>query len=198
MSKPGAYEYEAIIIGAGPNGLSAAITLARAGCNTLLIEAKDTIGGGTRTAEVTLPGFRHDICSAIHPLGVASPFLRGLPLADYGLEWITPPLSFGHPLDDGTGVSLQPSVISTAEQLGKDAPAYRRFMQPLVDDWGKIEKAVLGPLPVSTHLLPARIIHCVEFADDLPEFVDAVDQSHDHPAYGPEVAAAFPEVEVVA
>ncbi len=77
MSKTGAYEYDAVVVGAGPNGLAAAITLAQAGCKTLLIEAKETIGGGMRTAELTLPGFRHDICSAIHPLGVASPFLRG-------------------------------------------------------------------------------------------------------------------------
>jgi phytoene dehydrogenase-like protein len=153
MSKPGAYEYDAVIAGAGPNGLSAAITLAQAGCKTLIIEAKDTIGGGTRTAEVTLPGFRHDICSAIHPLGVESPFLRTLPLADYGLMWVKPPLAFGHPLDDGTAVWLEQSVQGTAEQLGDDAAAYKRFMGPLVNDWGKIEKAVLGPLPISTHLL---------------------------------------------
>ena len=153
MSKPGAYEYDAVVVGAGPNGLSAAITLARAGCKTLIIEAKETIGGGTRTAEVTLPGFRHDICSAIHPLGVASPFLRTLPLADYGVEWIKPPLAFGHPLDDGTAVWLEQSIPATAGQLGADAAAYNRFMQPLVDDWGKIERAVLGPLPLSAHLL---------------------------------------------
>ena len=153
MSIPGAYEYDAVIAGAGPNGLSAAITLAQAGCKTLIIEAKDTIGGGTRTAEVTLPGFRHDICSAIHPLGVESPFLRTLPLADYGLEWVKPPLSFGHPLDDGTAVWLEQSVRATAEQLDGDAAAYKRFMRPLVNDWRKIETAVLGPLPISTHLL---------------------------------------------
>jgi phytoene dehydrogenase-like protein len=153
MSKPGAYEYDAVIAGAGPNGLSVAITLAQAGCKTLIIEAKDTIGGGTRTAEVTLPGFRHDICSAIHPLGVESPFLRTLPLADYGLMWVKPPLAFGHPLDDGTAVWLEQSVQATAEQLDGDARAYQRLMQPLVDDWGKIEKAVLGPVPISTHLL---------------------------------------------
>ena len=153
MSRTGAYEYDAVIVGAGPNGLAAAITLAQAGCKTLLIEAKDTIGGGMRTAELTLPGFRHDICSAIHPLGVASPFLRVLPLADYGLEWIQPPLSFGHPLEDGTAVWLHPSIAETAAQLGADGQAYTRFMQPLVADWEKIEKAVLGPLPVSIHLL---------------------------------------------
>ncbi len=153
MSKAGAYEYDAVIVGAGPNGFSRGITLAQAGCKTLLIEAKETIGGGMRTAEVTLPGFRHDICSAIHPLGVASPFLRSLPLADYGLEWIQPPLSFGHPLEDGTAVWLHPSIAETAAQLGADGQAYTRFMQPLVADWEKIEKAVLGPLPVSIHLL---------------------------------------------
>src|SRR6185503_13530135 len=94
--------YDAIVIGSGPNGLAAAITLAQAGCSVLVLEAKATVGGGLRSAELTLPGFTHDICSAIHPLSVGSPFFRGLPLTQYGLKWIYPPVPVAHPLDDGT------------------------------------------------------------------------------------------------
>ncbi|MCB0186756.1 MAG: NAD(P)/FAD-dependent oxidoreductase, partial [Caldilineaceae bacterium] len=96
--------YDAIVVGSGPNGLAAAITLARAGWRVLLVEAKSTVGGGMRTAEVTLPGFHHDLCSAIHPLGMGSPFFQTLPLADFGLEWLQPELPVAHPLADGTAV----------------------------------------------------------------------------------------------
>jgi len=116
--------YDALIIGSGPNGLSAAITLAQAGQKVLVLEAKDTIGGGARTAEITLPGFHHDICSAIHPLGIASPFFRKLPLTNYGLEWIFPPIALAHPLDDGrTAImtrSLEESAASIRFDLGKE------------------------------------------------------------------------------
>src|SRR5437762_1199850 len=94
--------YDALVIGAGPNGLSAAVALARAGRSVLVIEARETIGGGARSAELTLPGFVHDVCSAIHPMGVFSPFLRTLPLADHGLSWVHPSSPLAHPLDDGT------------------------------------------------------------------------------------------------
>ncbi len=153
MKHPKGQEYDAVVVGSGPNGLAAAITMAHAGCKTLLLEGKDAIGGGARTAELTLPGFRHDICSAIHPLGVSSPFLRDLPLQDFGLEWIYPPLAFGHPLDDGTAVWLEQSVAATAEGLGEDERVYTRFMQPLVDGWDQIDAAVLSPLPITIHLL---------------------------------------------
>ncbi len=108
-------------------------------------EAEDTIGGGCRSAELTLPGFVHDICSAIHPLGAGSPFFSELGLEQHGLEWVHPGAPLAHPLDDGTAVMLERSVDTTAEGLGPDAPAYRRLMGPLVDDWDKLAAHVLGP-----------------------------------------------------
>jgi phytoene dehydrogenase-like protein len=140
-------QYDAVIVGTGPNGLAAAITLARQGCRVLVLEAKDSIGGGMRTAELTLPGFRHDICSAILPFGLASPFMRSLPLEQYGVEWIFPPIALAHPLDDGTAVTLERSVAETAGQLDNDGPAYRRLLAPLVDNWEKLLEDLLGPLP---------------------------------------------------
>lgn len=134
------------MVGAGPNGLAAAITLARAGNSVLLVEAKDTIGGGSRSAELTLPGFIHDPCATIHSLGVTSPFFRSLPLEEYGLEWIFPSASLAHPLDDGTAVMLERSVEATAEQMGSDALAYRRLMGPFVKNWQKLAHEILGPL----------------------------------------------------
>ena len=119
--------------------------LARAGRRVVVREAEDTIGGGCRSAELTLPGFVHDICSAIHPLGAGSPFFRELGLEQHGLEWIHPDAPLAHPLDDGTAVMLERSVDLTADGLGVDAAAYRRLMQPLVDDWSKIAPHILGP-----------------------------------------------------
>ena len=149
--------YDAAIIGSGPNGLSAGITLADAGKSVLVLEGRDTIGGGTRTAELTLPGCKHDICSALHPLGVASPFFRRLPLAQYGLEWVTPPASLAHPLDDGTAVMVEGTVADSAANLGPDAMAYRRLMGPLVRRWRQLLGDVLGPLQFPSHpLLMAR------------------------------------------
>ena len=145
--------YDAIIVGSGPNGLAAGITLARQGWRVLLLEAKETIGGGMRTAELTLPGFRHDICSAIHPLGMGSPFFKSLPLAEYGLRWIQPDLPLAHPFDDGTAVALHQSLAETAAQLGKDGPAYRRLMAPLVANWDKLAREFLGPLRLPRHPL---------------------------------------------
>src|SRR4051794_24925927 len=110
----------AIVVGSGPNGLAAAITLARAGLDVTVLEAAETVGGGMRSAELTLPGFTHDVCSAIHPMGVASPFFRSLPLADHGLEWIHPDAPLAHPLDDGSAVLLEPSLAETAARLGRD------------------------------------------------------------------------------
>lgn len=140
------YTYDAIIVGSGPNGLAAAIALAQAGLSVVVFEAKDTIGGGTRTMELTLPGFLHDVCSAIHPFARGSPFFRSLPLERYGLEMIQPSAPLAHPLDDGTAVILERSIEATAARLGNDAKAYRKLMTPLVTNWPKIEGAVLGPL----------------------------------------------------
>src|SRR5947208_17048906 len=111
-------QYDAIVVGAGPNGLSAAVILAQNGLKVLILEANEMIGGGARSAELTLPGFMHDICSAIHPMSLVSPFLQTLPLADHGLEWRYSPAAIAHPLDDGTGVTLEESIDATASGLG--------------------------------------------------------------------------------
>lgn len=138
--------YDAVIVGGGPNGLAAAITLARRGLGVLVVEAKDTIGGGARSAELTLPCFLHDVCSAIHPLGVASPFFRSLPLADFGVRWAFPQVELGHPLDNGKAVLIRRDIAATAAQFDGDEAAYRRLMQPLVDGWQGLLGDMLGPL----------------------------------------------------
>jgi len=145
--------YDAVVVGSGPNGLAAGITLAQAGWRVLLLEAKETVGGGMRTAELTLPGFRHDICSAIHPLGLGSPFFQNLPLTDYGLRWLQPDLPLAQPLDDGTAVTLHQCLEETAVHLGKDGASYRRLFAPLVADWDKIAAEFLGPLRLPRHPL---------------------------------------------
>jgi len=141
-------KYDAVVVGSGPNGLAAAITMAQQGHSVLVIEGRETIGGGARTAELTLPGFQHDVCSAIHPLGMASPFLRSLPLAEYGLEWALPPVAVAHPLDDGPAVLADNSLEQTALGLGEDAGAYRKLVAPFVANWEKLIEDLLGPLPL--------------------------------------------------
>ena len=143
--------YDAVVVGSGPNGLAAAITMAQAGKSVLVLEARDTIGGGCRTAELTLSGFLHDVCSAIHPLGLGSPFFKTLPLRDHGLEWIHPSAPVAHPLDDGTAVMVERSIEATAAGLGPDAKAYRRLMGPLVDGWDTLAPDLLAPLRVPRH-----------------------------------------------
>lgn len=136
---------DAVIVGSGPNGLAAGIVLAQAGWGVTVCEAADTAGGGMRTAELTEPGFRHDVCSAVHPTGVSSPFFTTLGLEKYGLAYIQPELPVAHPLDDGTAY-LARSIDETAEALGRDATTWRKLMQPLVDDWDSLLPAVMGPL----------------------------------------------------
>ena len=137
---------KAAIVGSGPNGLSAAITLARAGVETCVYEARQTIGGAVSTAEVTLPGFRHDLGASIFPMAVASPFFQSLPLQEFGLKWIEPPAPLAHPLDDGTAVMLEHDLSATAAALGQDSAAYTRVMRPLVDEWSNLCREILGPI----------------------------------------------------
>lgn len=140
-----ASRYDAVVIGSGPNGLAAAVALAREGRSVLVCEAKETIGGGCRTSEVTIPGFRHDICSAIHPMAAGSPFMSELPLDRFGLEWIFPPLEMASPLDGEEAVVLSRSVAETAAGLGPDGAAYSRIMEPFVHKWPAMARQLLGP-----------------------------------------------------
>ena len=144
-------QYDAVIVGAGPNGLAAAVTLAQQGRSVVIFEAADTIGGGSRTAELTLPGFKHDVCSAIHPLGMASPFFRALPLDRHGLQWIQPNAPLAHPLDDGTAVLLSRDMQTTVGGLGSDGAAYRRLLSPFVENWHALLHEILGPLRPPRH-----------------------------------------------
>ena len=139
--------YDALIIGAGPNGLAAAITLARAEASVLVLEARPTIGGGTRSAELTEPGFIHDVCSAIHPLASSSPFFRSVPLENFGLEWVHPELPLAHALDDGRAVVLSRDAEETASGLGRDADAYRRTLGALSAHGEALFEDLLGPGP---------------------------------------------------
>ncbi len=138
--------YDAVIVGSGPNGLAAAIALARAGCSVLVREANATIGGGARSAELTLPNFVHDVCSAVHPLAAGSPYFKTLPLERFGLEWIQPDIPLAHPLDDGTAACLYRDLNFTAEQLCGDSRAYRCLMKPLARNWDKLADEFLRPM----------------------------------------------------
>jgi len=146
--KPEKREYDAVVVGSGPNGLAAAILMQQNGLSVLVIEGKETIGGGMRSAELTLPGYLHDICSAIHPLAVSSPFFQTLPLAEYGLEFIYPDIAAAHPFDDGSVAILKHSIEETASQFGIDQKAYIDLIQPVVADWPLIAPDVLGPLHI--------------------------------------------------
>ena len=137
---------DAVVVGAGPNGLAAAVTLARAGCSVVVLEGADVAGGGCRSEELTLPGFVHDVCSAIHPLGVSSPVFSGMPLADHGLEWVHPQAPAAHPLPDGRAAVLERSLAATAESLGADGRAWRRLVGPLAERWDELTASILGPL----------------------------------------------------
>lgn len=146
-------DYDAIVVGSGPNGLAAAIVLQQAGLSVLLLEGKDSIGGGMRSAALTLPGFTHDICSAIHPLAVLSPFFSTLPLDQHGLEYIYPPVAAAHPFDNGTAALLTHSITETARLLGEDNQRYLQLLQPVVNNWAELAPDILGPLHFPTHPL---------------------------------------------
>lgn len=139
-------DFDAIVVGSGPNGLAAAITLQKNGLSVLLLEGKDTIGGGMRTEALTLPGYLHDVCSAVHPLAAASPFFSSLPLKEYGLKFVYPEIPAAHPFEDGSAAFLLRSAEETASLLGEDEKTYLKLMNPLIEDWPEIAEAVLGPL----------------------------------------------------
>ncbi len=146
-TQPKSSAYDAVIVGSGPNGLSAGITLCRAGLKLLLVESQPTIGGGTRTAELTLPGFHHDVCSAVHPLGIASPFFRSVPLRKFGLEWAHPEVVLAHPLADGRAAIMYQDVARTAEGLPEvDRKAYQKFYGGLQTTVSTLLPELLGPL----------------------------------------------------
>ena len=147
-------KYDAIIIGSGPNGLSAAIRLQQLGLKTAIYEQSATPGGAVKTEEVTLPGFKHDLGSAIHPLGLASPFFQTLPLHEFGLEWVHPEVPFVHPFRDGTAHAAYKSVEETAEQFGADRQKYISLMGNMVRDWEKIGPDLLKPLGIPSHPIP--------------------------------------------
>ncbi len=169
-------EYNAIIIGSGPNGLAAAIELAKNGQKVLVIEGADTIGGGTRTGELTLPGFQHDHCSAVHPMAVLSPYLKTLPLGEFGLKWIYPDVSVAHPMDDGPTLLLSKSIEATVKQLGVDAKAWTNIFQYYTAHGHQILEDSMKPLGIPKHpisftkfglraLMPARAFANFSFKD---------------------------------
>ncbi|MGQ0815223.1 MAG: phytoene desaturase family protein [Gemmatimonadota bacterium] len=143
--------YDTVIVGAGPNGLAAAIVLAQAGQRVLVREATAVAGGGVRSAELTLPGYQHDICSAVYPLALSSPFFRSLPLAEHGLEWLHAPACLAHPFDDGTAAVLERSLAATADALRADGEPWRRLLQPFADRWTELAADVLRPIRVPRH-----------------------------------------------
>jgi phytoene dehydrogenase-like protein len=145
--------HDAVVVGSGPNGLAAAIALAREGLSVLVLEGRETVGGGLRTEELTLPGYRHDVCSAIHPLALASPFFRSVPLEEHGVEWIHPPAPLAHPLDTGGAVVLERSLRETADGLGVDGDAWLDLVGPFARSATDLLDDVLAPLRPPRHPL---------------------------------------------
>ena len=142
---------DAIVVGSGPNGLAAAIRMAQAGWSVVVLEGAETAGGGVRSAALTQPGFIHDVCSSVYPLGVGSPFFRALPLEQHGLKWAFPQAALAHPLDDGSAAVLHPSVKETGETLGTDAKNYQKLMEPFVARWRELLDDILAPLRFPRH-----------------------------------------------
>lgn len=195
-------EYDAIVVGSGPNGLSAGITLAQAGAKVLLVEARDTVGGGTRTAELTLPDFYHDICSAIHPLALASPFFKNLPLDQFGLEWIQPSAPAGHPLDNGDAVIVERDIAKTAQSLGVDADVYRHLMGVLSENTDKLLHDFLAPFKMPRYplhfglfglgaILPASLFSKLAFKEERTRAMFAGMAAHSIQALESPATAAF-------
>ena len=149
----GKQQYDAIVVGSGPNGLATAITLQQAGLSVLVVEGKKTIGGGMRSEELTLPGFLHDVCSAIHPMAASSPFFRTLPLERHGLQFINSPILLAHPFDDGTAALFHQSLDVTAQALSEDRHSYGKLIMPLVNDWPQLCADVLAPFHFPKHPL---------------------------------------------
>jgi phytoene dehydrogenase-like protein len=150
--------YDAVVVGAGPNGLAAAVVLAEAGKSVLVLETKETIGGGCRTEDVTLPGFHHDICAAIHPMGIVSPLLRRLPLHKFGLKWVQAPAPLAHPFDDGSAAVLHRSLTATGQTLGEDGDAWARLMRPFLHNSDAFFADILKPVRI-----PRRPWHMARF-----------------------------------
>lgn len=146
-------DFDAIVIGSGPNGLAAAITLAQAGCSVIVYEAEDSLGGGARSAELTLPGFVHDICSCVHPMAAGSPFFRELNLEKFGLRWIFPEIAMAHPFDDGDAALIGNPFERNLEQFGKDAKAIRGLLEGMVQSWPEISQEILRPPHIPNHPL---------------------------------------------
>lgn len=164
-------DYDAVVVGAGPNGLAAAIALGRQFNAVLLLEAAKTIGGGARSAELTLPGFLHDVCSAVQPLSLASPFFRQLDLPQYGLEWIQPEIPLAHPFEDGSALFLHRSLEITANAMGADGKAYKKLLQPFVDNEARLLADILKPLgfPASPFLMARFACHALRSLKNLAE-----------------------------
>lgn len=193
---------DAIVVGSGPNGLAAAIVLARAGRSVVVYEAATTWGGGLRTEELTLPGFRHDVCATSLPLAAASPFFRELSLDEYGMSWVHPDAPLAHPLDDGTAVLLERSVETTAAGLGADGAAWQRIFGPLAARAGMLTHDLLGPLRVPRHpialarfgalgLLPARTLARAVFTEERARALFAGLAAHSMLALDQPVSAAI-------